>query len=400
MSGPLHDLRVLDLSRVLAGPSCTQVLGDLGADVIKIEHPQSGDMTRGWSSSAGVGEGARADSAYFWSANRNKRSVAVDFGTREGAALIRRLAQQSVLVENYACGTLSRYGLGYGELRESCPGLIYCSITAFGQSGPRRDELGYDLIIQAMSGLMSITGEPDGEPMRAGVAIADITAGLYAAVGILAALVHRSHSQRGQHLDIALWEAQVASLSNVATSFLADGRPPARHGTGHPTIVPYQQFATLDGHIVLAVGNDEQFTRFCEAAGSPELAADARFQTNAERVKHRAELVPRVAALLARRTSGDWVAALRRAAVPVGPIYTLPEVFSDGQAHARKLTTTLRHASGVDISLLASPLRFSRTPVSYRLAPPGLGEQTDEVLAELGATSSEIAEWRRSGVIG
>jgi len=403
MSGPLQDLRVLDLSRVLAGPTCTQVLGDLGADVIKIEHPRHGDMTRGWSSSTDLGDGAHAsaESAYFRSANRNKRSVAVDFSTSEGAALIRKLAGQSdVLVENYACGTLGKYGLGYGDLRESCPDLIYCSITAFGQSGPRRSELGYDLVIQAMSGLMSITGEPEGGPMRAGVAMADITAGLYAAVGILAALTHRGGGHRGQYLDIALWDSQVASLSNVATSFLSDGRVPVRHGTAHPTIVPYQRFATLDGYLVLAVGNDQQFMRFCDAAGSPELSVDARFATNAERVRHRTELVSLVASMIARRTTADWVDALRRYEVPAGPIYTLPEVFADSQAIARKLTTTLRDRSGAAVSLLASPIRLSRTPVSYRLAPPSLGEQTEEVLEELGVSPGEIAEWRRSGVIG
>ncbi len=402
MSGPLQNLRVLDLSRVLAGPGCTQLLGDLGAEVIKIEHPCGGDMTRGWGppfhpTEDGDGSG---DSTYFSSANRNKRSVTVNFGTRDGALLIRELAASSdVLVENFAYGTLNKYGLGYEDLQGSCPKLVYCSITAFGQSGPRRDEPGYDLIIQAMSGLMSITGDPSGEPMRSGVAIADITCGLYAAVGILAALADRTRTQRGQHIDIALLDSLVASLGNVGTSFLLDGRAPVRLGNGHPTLVPYQQFATLDGHVVVAVGNDAQFGRFCAVARAPELVADVRFATNAARVRHRDVLIPLLTKLIASRSTDDWVQLLTRADVPVAPIYTLPETFADAQAGARQLTTTLRHG-GAEVALLSNPLRLSRTPVSYRLAPPRLGEHTEDVLkARLGATDGQIEAWRRSGVI-
>ncbi len=386
-SGPLAGLRVLDLSRILAGPSCTQVLGDLGADVIKVERPGRGDDTRGWGPPFVTGEsGERLESAYYVCANRNKRSVAIDLATPEGAALVARLAERcDVLVENFKVGALDRYGLGFDALSARAPRLVYCSITGFGRTGPRADQAGYDFLIQAMGGIMSLTGEPEGRPMKVGVGVADVVCGMYAAVAILAALRERDRTGRGQHVDLALYDAQLAWLVNAGASYLVSGRVPARHGNAHPHIVPYQTFAAEDGEIALAVGNDDQFARLCRVMGREELARDPRFAENAGRVEHREELVPLLEAAIAERPRAFWIDALRGEGVPCGAVQDLAEALSDPQTHARGMRVTMEHpraASGT-LELIGSPIKLSETPVTYRRRPPELGEHTREVLREL-----------------
>ncbi len=405
--GALRHLRVLDLSRVLAGPWAGQLLADLGADVIKVERPVCGDDTRAWGppylrDAAGRDTG---ESAYFLSANRGKRSVTVDLSRAEGQAIVRALAERSdVLLENYKAGALARWGLGYQDLAALNPRLVYCSITGFGQSGPYRDRAGYDFLVQGMGGLMSITGEPDGAPgggpMKVGVAITDVLTGMYAAVAVLAALAHRDRTGRGQHVDLALLDVQVATLANQAENYLVTGHPPARLGNAHPSIVPYQAFATEDGHIVLAIGNDGQFARFCEAAGRPELAADPRFAANAGRVRNRRVLVPILAALVAGRTRQEWIGVLEAAGVPCGPINDLAAVFDDPQVRHRGMRVEAPHPLAGTVPMVGSPLRLSGTPVRAPSAPPLLGEHTREVLTGLLALRDEEVEaLRAKGVV-
>jgi crotonobetainyl-CoA:carnitine CoA-transferase CaiB-like acyl-CoA transferase len=404
--GALSHVRVLDLSRILAGPWASQLLADLGAEVIKVERPGSGDDTRGWGPPwlRDSGGEATAESAYFASANRGKKSITVDLGAAEGQEIVRRLAQRAdVLLENYKVGALARHGLGYEQLAAANPGLVYCSITGFGQSGPYASRAGYDLLIQGMGGLMSITGDPDGAPgggpMKVGVAITDILTGMYAATAVLAALAHRERTGRGQHVDLALLDVQVAMLANQAQSYLVTGRPPARVGNAHPSIVPYQAFATLDGHVILAVGNDGQFVRLCEVIGRPELARDPRFCTNPARVAHRAELVPTLASLFAGRRSEEWIAALETAGVPCGPIHDLEHVFDDPQVRHRAMRVEAPHPLAGALPLVASPIRLSATPVRHE-APPLLGQHTREVLRDvLGMDEVEVEALRERGIV-
>ena len=405
MPGPLTGLRVFDMSRVLAGPSCAQILGDLGADVIKVERPGEGDDTRKWGPPyLKDPEGQDTDeSAYYLSTNRSKRSISLDFTKPEGRDLARRLiARSDVLIENYKVGTLARYGLGYPELHKELPRLIYCSITGFGQTGPYAPRAGYDYLIQAMGGIMSMTGEPEREPMKAAVAIADLMTGMYSAIAILAALRHRDANGHGQHVDMALLDTQVAALANLGQSYLTSGEVPSRLGNAHAAVVPYQVFKTLDGHIVLAIGNDGQYRKFCEFAGVPALADDPRFATNSARIVNRAALVPEVASIIARQPSAHWMSKLEPLGVPCGPINTLDQVFADPQIKARGMTVDLPHpaAGGKPTRLIASPIKLSETPVEYRRAPPTLGEHTEEVLRELlGLAPSEIEALRERGVV-
>ncbi|MBD5801581.1 Formyl-coenzyme A transferase [Azoarcus sp. Aa7] len=407
MASALSHIRVLDLSRILAGPWCSQMLADLGADVIKVERPGTGDDTRGWGPPwLKDGQGADTDvAAYYLCANRNKRSVTIDITRREGQDLVKRLAAGAdVVLENFKVGGLEQYGLDYASLKAINPRLVYCSVTGFGQDGPYSSRAGYDFLIQGLGGLMSITGRPDGEegggPMKAGVALTDILTGLYAANAILAALAWRDRSGEGQFIDLALLDVQVACLANQAANYLATGRSPARLGNAHPNIVPYQDFPTADGYMILAIGNDGQFTRFCAEAGRPELAGDPRFATNAERVRHRATLIPLLKQLTVLRSTAEWIAALESLAVPCGPINTLADVFADPQVHARGLKVTIPHPVAGTVPLVANPMKLSATPPDYRLPPPALGEHTDEILrGTLGLQDGEIARLRASGVL-
>ena len=407
MPSALSHIRVLDLSRILAGPWCSQMLADLGADVIKVERPGTGDDTRGWGPPWLKDEsGADTDvAAYYLCANRNKRSVTIDITCAEGQELVKRLAAESdVVIENFKVGGLKQYGLDYASLRAINPRLVYCSVTGFGQDGPYAPRAGYDFLIQGLGGLMSITGRPDGEegggPMKAGVALTDILTGLYAANAILAALAWRDRSGEGQYIDLALLDVQVACLANQAANYLATGRSPARLGNAHPNIVPYQDFPTADGYMILAIGNDGQFARFCAEAGRPELAGDPRFATNAERVRHRATLIPLLKQLTVLRSTAEWIAALESLAVPCGPINTLADVFADPQVHARGLKVTIPHPVAGTVPLVANPMKLSATPPDYRLPPPMLGEHTNEILATtLGLQDAEIERLRTDGVV-
>jgi formyl-CoA transferase len=375
---PLQSIRVLDLSRVLAGPYCTMVLGDLGADVIKVESPE-GDETRSWGPPFTDGE-----SAYYLCVNRNKRSIVVDFKTDHGQEVLHQLIRRSdVLVENFRPGTLARFSLDFESASRLNPKLIYCSISGFGQTGPLRDKPGYDFMIQAMGGLMSITGEPDGEPLKVGVAVADLFAGQNAVIAILAALQARTLTGRGQHLDISLFDSQVAMLANVASNFLVSGNLPKRYGNAHANIVPYQIFQASDAWFVLAVGNDKQFEKLCGAMAVPELAGDTRFRTNADRVKNREDLIDILKPIFRTRTSAEWLSALEEAGIPCGPINTLDQVFAMPQVETREMLIQMKHSEVGDLRLVGSPLKFSETPVDYKLAPPRLGEHTDEVIMEL-----------------
>ena len=374
----LHGLRVLDLSRVLAGPYCTMVLGDLGADVIKVEPPE-GDETRAWGPPFAGGE-----SAYYLCVNRNKRGMTVNLKTEEGRDIVRKLAGRSdVLVENFRPGTLARFGLDYETLRSGSPGLVYCSISGFGQTGPLRDRPGYDFMIQAMGGLMSFTGEPDGEPMKVGVAVTDITAGLYAVIAILAALQARTVSGEGQYLDISLFDSQLGWLANVASNFLVSGNLPNRYGNAHANIVPYQSFRASDGYFALAVGNDKQFARLCNLIGRPELASDARFATNTARVNHREKLIPLLETVFPSRRADEWLSALKDADIPCGPINPLDKVFAEPQVAAREMLIEMEHPTAGTLPLVGSPLKFSETPVTYHHPPPRLGEHTEEILKDI-----------------
>ena len=413
---PLTGVRVLDLSRVLAGPWCTQTLADLGADVIKVERPPGasstgGDDTRGWGppflkDSAGQDT---AESAYYLGANRNKRSITVDIARPEGQALIRRIAAQSdVLVENYKVGDMARYGLDAASLRQLNPRLVYCSITGFGQTGPYRERAGYDYAIQGMGGLMSVTGpsraeisddQSGGGPQKVGVAVADLFTGMYASTAILAALRHRDFTGEGQVIDMALLDTQVAMLANLGANFLTTGVAPQRMGNAHQNIVPYQVFEVADGHIILAVGNDSQFAKFCDVAGYPDICRDPRFTRNADRVRHRATLVQLLAGWMKTRPRADWLTALEAAKVPCGPINDLAEVFADPQVRSRDMTVQMAHPLAGEITLVASPMKLSATPVQYRRPPPLLGEHTAEVLKEFGLTVDEIAALHRADTV-
>ncbi|UEP49440.1 CaiB/BaiF CoA transferase family protein [Burkholderia ambifaria] len=397
--GALSHIRVLDLTRVLAGPWCAQTLADFGADVIKIERPGAGDDTRHWGppylkDAAGADT---AEAAYYLAANRNKRSVTVDIATPEGQQIVRELAAQSdVVLENYKVGQLAKYGLDYESLRAVKPDLVYCSVTGFGQTGPYAHRAGYDFIVQGIGGFMSITGErdsePGGGPQKAGVAIADLATGLYSTIAVLAALAHRDRTGEGQYIDMALLDVQVALLANMNTNFLASGKPPVRWGNAHPNIVPYQTFQTRDGWIIVAVGNDGQFRKFVEAGGRPELADDARFATNPSRVRHRDTLVPILAEMVKARGKADWIGALEAAGVPCGPINDLDEVFDNEQVIARGMQVSLPHPCGADVKLVRNPIRMSATPPDARTAPPLLGAQTEDVLRDmLGYDDERIA---------
>jgi crotonobetainyl-CoA:carnitine CoA-transferase CaiB-like acyl-CoA transferase len=405
MAGPLKGIRVLDLSRILAGPWASQCLADLGADVIKIENPDGGDDTRTWGPPF-FDEGEAPLAAYFMCANRGKRSVTVDIAKPEGQALIRRLAAESdIVLENFKVGGLKKYGLDYASLADVNPRLIYCSITGFGQTGPYAKRPGYDLLIQALGGLMSITGEadglPGGGPQRAGVAVVDLFTGLYSTIAILGALHHRTETGEGQHIDMALLDTQVAMLANQGSYFLVSGKAPVRQGNSHPTIVPYQSFETKDGHMILAVGNDGQFARFCGAAGMPALAEDERFSTNPNRVAHRAELVPIVAGIIAGRTTDEWVAILEEANVPGGPINTIDRVFANEQVQARGIELALTAKDGSKMPSVANPIRYSKSTIEFEKAPPYLGQDTDEVLRDvLGISVADIAAMHAAGTIG
>ncbi|MBN3750569.1 CoA transferase [Burkholderia sp. Se-20373] len=405
--GALSHIRVLDLTRVLAGPWCAQTLADFGADVIKVERPGAGDDTRHWGPPyLKDADGAdTAEAAYYLAANRNKRSVTVDIATPEGQRIVRELAAQSdVVLENYKVGQLKKYGLDYDALRAVKPDLVYCSVTGFGQTGPYAHRAGYDFIIQGIGGFMSITGErdgaPGGGPQKAGVAIADLATGLYSTIAVLAALAHRDRTGEGQYIDMALLDVQVALLANMNTNFLASGKPPVRWGNAHPNIVPYQTFQTRDGWIIVAVGNDGQFRKFVEAGGRPELADDERFATNPSRVRHRDTLVPILAEMVKARDKTDWIAALEAAGVPCGPINDLDEVFDNEQVVARGMQVSLPHPCGADAKLVRNPIRMSATPPEARTAPPLLGAQTDDVLRDmLGYDDAKIAALRAKQAI-
>ncbi|MDR8965607.1 CaiB/BaiF CoA transferase family protein [Burkholderia multivorans] len=397
--GALSHIRVLDLTRVLAGPWCAQTLADFGADVIKIERPGAGDDTRHWGPPyLKDAHGAdTAEAAYYLAANRNKRSVTVDIATPEGQQIVRELAAQSdVVLENYKVGQLKKYGLDYASLRAVKPDLVYCSVTGFGQTGPYAHRAGYDFIVQGIGGFMSITGErdgvPGGGPQKAGVAIADLATGLYSTIAVLAALAHRDRTGVGQYIDMALLDVQVALLANMNTNFLASGTPPVRWGNAHPNIVPYQTFQTSDGWIIVAVGNDGQFRKFVEAGGRPELADDERFATNPARVRHRDTLVPILAEMVKTRSKTAWIDALEAAGVPCGPINDLAEVFANEQVVARGMEVALPHPCGADVKLVRNPARMSATPPDARTAPPLLGAHTDDVLRDmLGYDDARIA---------
>jgi crotonobetainyl-CoA:carnitine CoA-transferase CaiB-like acyl-CoA transferase len=400
--GPLDGITVLDLSRVLAGPSCTQMLGDLGADIIKVERPGVGDETRTWGPPfvRDAGGTETTESGYYLSANRNKRSVSINFARPEGAALVRRLLEHAdVLIENFKVGGLSDYGLAYAQLCEQFPRLVYCSITGYGQDGPYAARPGYDLMAQGAGGIMSVTGESDGPPVKVGVAVNDVMSGLYAAVAILSALRHRDRTGRGQHIDIALLDVQVAWLYNVGLNYLLSGKVPGRWGTAHPNTVPYQVFPTSDGHVILGANNDVQFRRLCEVAGAPELAADPRFSTNSMRLAHRAELVDRLAGLTRQHTTQDWVDRLEAAGLPCGPVNTIDRVFDDPQVLHREMKISMAHPAS-EVPLIGSPLKLSDTPVSFRRPPPTLGQHTDEVLEGLlKLSAAERASLREGGII-
>jgi len=405
MTGPLHGLRVFDLTRILAGPTCTQILGDLGADVIKVEQPVTGDDTRRFAPPF-IRDDAGNDtdqSAYFCSSNRNKRSMTLNIADEEGQALARKLiAQSDIMVENFKVGGLAKYGLSYDQLQADNPGLIYCSITGFGHTGPYAERPGYDVLIQAMGGFMSVTGEPDGGPQKAGIPVADLMAGMYASVSINAALRHREVTGEGQHIDIGMLDTMTATLSILGINYLTTGETPQRLGNAHPNIVPYQAFATQDGDMVLAAANDAQYQRFCAFANILELAEDERYNTNVLRVQNRIELVEKLQAVLKKQPTAHWVEGLEKVNVTCGPINTVEQVFADEQVQARGMDLEMEHPlTGSDpVHLIASPIKMSKTGPDYRHAPPMLGQHTEEVLSELLDMSAEdVAGLRGRGIV-
>lgn len=403
-SGPLSGLTVVDLTRVLAGPYCTQMLGDLGADIIKIERPGAGDDTRRFAPPFLKDQDGNdtGESAYFLGANRNKRSVSLDLTKPEGQDIVRRLvANADVLVENFKTGDLKRYGLGYDDLKAANPKLVYCSVTGFGQTGPYAERPGYDFLIQGMGGIMSLTGEPDGEPQKVGVPIADLMAGMFAGVSVCAALRHAEATGEGQYIDIGMLDTQVAWLSIAAMNYL-HGDQLGRLGNAHPNIVPYQPFKTADNFIIVAIGNDSQFGRFCDFAECADLAKDERFSTNAARVQNREELLPLLGPVFESRPAAEWLEGLEKMKIGCGPINDLAQVFADPHVMARGMVHEMTHsaADGAPAKLVASPFRLSNTPVTYRHAPPLLGEHTEEVLAEkLGLDEAELAALRNQGIV-
>lgn len=398
MSRPLDGIVVLDLSRVLAGPWAGQLLADLGARVIKIEHPGHGDDTRGWGP-PWLGDDHERMAAYFLCANRGKQSLAVDIAQERGQALVRELAKGAdILLENFKVGGLARYGLDYSSLKGLNPGLIGCSITGFGQEGPYAHRAGYDFMIQAMGGLMSLTGEPDGMPMKTGVAITDVMTGLYTCIGVLAALHERQETGQGRHIDLALLDVQVATLANQALNTLVSGVSPRRHGNAHPNIVPYQAFACADGHLVVTVGNDSQFARFAALLEHPEWAEDPGYATNAARVGNREVLVGIIQDILLTRNRDEWLAELEACGIPAGPINTLTEVFDDPQVSHRGMRQILRQGD-LEVPQVANPLRFDGETATSEVAPPRLGQDSDSILAEMGLTGDEIARLRKAGVV-
>jgi len=404
---PLSGIRIFDLTRILAGPTCTQLLGDLGADVIKIERAGAGDDTRKWGPPYVTGKDGKptGESAYYLSANRNKRSISLDLSKPEGQAIAKRLiAKSDVFIENFKTGDLKKFGLDYQTLSAEFPRLVYCSITGFGQTGPYAPRAGYDMLAQGLGGIMSITGPaegtPGGQPHKVGVGIADIMTGMYSAVSILAALRHRDNTGEGQHIDMALLDTQVSWLANEGLNYLVSGKVPKRQGNAHPNIVPYEVFECADGFVILAVGNDGQFRKLCEFAGHAALADDPRFATNPQRVTNRQEVVRLVNEFMRTKPQAQWVEGLAKAGVPCSPVNDIGQVFEDPQVVARGMKITMPHASGVDVPLIASPIKMSKTPPSYRRAPPVCGQHTDEVLEELlGLDADERAALRGRGIV-
>ena len=406
MQRALSDIRVLDLTRILAGPTCTQLLGDLGADIIKVEKPGAGDDTRKWGPPYLPGkDGAPTqESAYYLASNRNKRSVAIDIALPEGQELVRALLGHcDVLVQNFKAGGLARYGLDYATLEDAFPGLVYCSISGFGQTGPYKSRAGYDYLAQGYGGIMSVTGAPEGEPMKVGVGIADIMCGMYASSAILAALHHQRRTGQGQHIDLALLDTQVAWLANEGTNYLLSGRVPQRLGNEHPNIVPYKLFQTKDGPVVLAAGNDAQFQRFCRFAGLAELGHDPRFATNSLRIANRQALYAQLVPAFLTKTKAEWVDGLTALGVPCGPVNNIAEVFEDEQIQHREMRIEMPHPLAEDgtVPLLGNPIKLSETPVAYAAPPPFLGQHTDEVLQDLlELDAAERSRLRESGIIG
>ena len=396
--GPLSGLRVLDLTRVLAGPTCTQMLGDLGAEVIKIERPEAGDDTRGF---APPFVPNTKESAYFVGVNRNKKSVTLDIAKPEGQAIILKLLEHcDILVENFKVGALAKYGLGYEQLAKTHPRLIYCSITGFGQTGPYAPRPGYDALIQAMGGVMSLTGEPNGSPQKVGVPVADLFAGLYGCIGILAAVNHRNTTGQGQQIDIGMLDTHVAWLANQGMNYLATGENPPRLGNQHPNIAPYQEFPTKDGYIILAVGNDPTFERFCKAFGQEALLSDPRFATNPIRVQNRQLVTDTLTPVMKSKTTAEWIDALEALKIGCGPINTLEQVFADPHVQARDMVVEMAHGSGEKVKVIANPVKLSATPPSYRSAPPVLGEHTNAVLTDvLKMSAAEIAALKDKGIL-
>ena len=407
MLSSLSHIRVLDLSRVLAGPWCSQHLADLGAEVIKIERPGTGDETRAWGPPylKDADGNDTTEAAYYLSCNRGKKSLTLDISTKEGQDIVRKLAAKSdVVLENYKVGQLKKYGLGYDELNAINPKIVYCSITGFGQTGPWSHRPGYDFIIQGLGGLMSITGErddlPGGGPQKVGVAVTDLMTGMYATIAILAALTHRERSGAGQYIDMALLDVSVAMLANMNMNYLTSDQVPKRWGNAHPNVIPYQVFACSDGHIIVAVGNDSQFRKFCEALGVSDLGSDERFATNSNRIRHRAALIPLLEPLVKLRTRDEWVNALEAAGVPCGPINNIDQVFENPQVKARGIKVDIPHPLAGSVPQVASPMRFSETPIEYHAAPPTLGQHNDYVLRELlGMHADEIKRLQRSNII-
>ncbi|MRG72444.1 CoA transferase [Alphaproteobacteria bacterium HT1-32] len=402
--GPLDGIRIFDLSRILAGPTCTQYLADLGADVIKIERPGVGDDTRKWGPPYLKDQDGKEsnESAYYLCANRNKRSVAIDVSKPEGQALARRMiAKCDVLTENYKTGGLAKYGLGYDQLKDEFPGLVYCSITGFGQTGPYAERAGYDFLAQGMGGIMSLTGEIDGDPMKVGVGIADIMCGMYASTAILAALRHRDRTGEGQHIDLSLLETQLAWLTNEGMNYLISGEAPKRRGNAHPNIVPYEVFPTSDGYFILACGNDRQFQSLCDLAERPEIAADERFSTNPARIRNRETLIPLLRQIFVSRNTAFWLDGLEKRKVPAAPVNDLPGAFADPHLMARGMVTEIQHEGlGVTYPVISNPVKMSRTPPTYRRGAPLLGQHTEEVIRELlGADEEELAKLRNSAAI-
>ena len=407
MPGPLAHIRVLDMTRVLAGPWCGQNLADLGAEVIKVERPKKGDDSRAYGPPWVKDQSGKEtkEAAYFMAANRGKKSITIDIAKPEGQALVRELAAKSdVLLENYKTGDLPRYGLGYEDLAKINPRLIYCSITGFGQTGPYRERPGFDFMVQGMGGFMSVTGErddrPGGGPQRAGVPIVDIMTGMYSTIAVCAAIANREKTGVGQAIDMALLDTQVAILANQGMNYLATGESPGRIGNTHPNIVPYQSFKTRDGDILLTCGNDNLFNKFCEVADAPHLARDPRFATNGKRVENRAAVTEALEPIFLKRTTAQWVADLEKGGVPCGPINTLKDVFEDPQVKARGMRIELPHSAAGKVPLIRSPMRFSGTPVEHKAGPPVLGEHTDRVLAEtLGKSPAEIEALKKAGIL-